>query len=187
MKKLNKLFSALLALLALGFVSTSFVSCSDDDDGPSTVATYKNSDATEDDYQLITFYSDNTFKVHFYKKDSFDLSKAGGTGTLITITDLDYATGTYEGNLNVNGEVVCKVLKDIYGDDDSGDDDDSSDSTSDDDDDDSVPTAGTIKVTNKDIPLIALKTPYEIKATISDDGKTAKAEIEGEESTFKRQ
>lgn len=68
MKSLKKLFALLLTASALSFT---FMACSDDDDDVKTVATYKNSDATEDEYELITLYSDNTFKMHVYKKASF--------------------------------------------------------------------------------------------------------------------
>ena len=41
MKKINKILSALVASLAIGFVAASFVACSDDDDDDvSTVAVY---------------------------------------------------------------------------------------------------------------------------------------------------
>ena len=58
MKKLNKFFLVMLASLAVSFVTTSFVACSDDDDdGPSTVATFKNESATADDIKNGFFFT----------------------------------------------------------------------------------------------------------------------------------
>ena len=89
MKKVEKLFTALLALLVAGVMATSFVSCSsdDDDDDVSTVAVYKDSEATDTDYETVTFYSDNTVKGHVYSKyveEGFSL-----------IVNLDTFIGTY--------------------------------------------------------------------------------------------
>ena len=105
MKKLNKFFLVMLASLAVSFVSTSFVACSDDDDddGPSTVATFKNESATADEYDTVTFYSDKTWKLHAYSKET--------EGGFTFITDLDGAIGTYTGDPSKDGDVVLKETK----------------------------------------------------------------------------
>ena len=171
MKKLNKAFLVLLAMLAIGFVATSFVACSDDDDSPSTVAVYKDSEATTDEYEAITFYSDKTFVQHvYYKQVDSD------SGFTLTVS-LDVATGTYSGDPTKDGTVTCTVTKEV---------DESSMSE--------ATLAATMEalsagktslsITNADVPLKAV-TPYEITATIS--GKNASVVIDDETETYVRQ
>lgn len=167
MKKLNKLFLALLAFLAVGFVSASFVACSDDD-STSTVATYKNSDATADDYEYIYFYSDGTFKVTAYEKEV----EEGFT----VITKLTMADGTYTGKPAADGTVTLTVKREADADWDALE--------------EKIVAAATAgktsyTITNSDAPLTAV-TAYTISAVVS--GKTATiTDEDGDTGTYTRQ
>ena len=167
MKKLNKLFLALLAFLAVGFVSASFVACSDDD-STSTVATYKNSDATADDYEYIYFYSDGTFKVTAYEKKV----EEGFT----VITKLTMADGTYTGKPDADGTVTLTVKREADADRDALE--------------EKIVAAATAgktsyTITNSDVPLSAV-TAYTIDAVVS--GKTATiTDEDGDTRTYTRQ
>lgn len=56
-----KKFTKMMAVFAALMMALSFAGCSDDDDGPSAVATYKNVDIGEGD-TTITFYDNATFE-----------------------------------------------------------------------------------------------------------------------------
>lgn len=107
MKKFLKTLAVLAAVAALGF---GFASCSDDDDGGSgsgsgsalVAFSRVNSD---DETETISFYSDNTYAMHMYSRD---------TEHGITLTmDLDYEKGTYTGDPTKDGTVVGTSVSEV--------------------------------------------------------------------------
>lgn len=97
------------AVAALGF---GFASCSNDDDdddsgsgtsGSALVAFSRiNSDG---ETETISFYSDNTYAMHMYSRD---------TEHGITLTmDLDYEKGTYTGDPTKDGTVVGTSVSEV--------------------------------------------------------------------------
>mgnify|MGYP007102019923 FL=1 len=173
MKKINKFLSVLVASLAIGFVATSFIACSnddDDDDDVSTVAVYKDSEATDTDYETVTFYSDNTVKGHVYSEsveDGFSL-----------IVNLDTFIGTYTGDPTSDGTVKITVSKMV--DEDSIDEEQLMNKVL------TAVQAGktSLTVTNSDFPLVEVS-DVSVSAVIS--GKTATIDFDGETDTYTRQ
>ena len=99
MKKFLKTLAVFAAVAALGF---GFASCSDDDDGSgsgsgSALVAYSSTDSDGDTY-TISFYSDNTYAMHLYSKETED-------GRTLTM-DLDVEKGTYTGDPTKDGTVV---------------------------------------------------------------------------------
>lgn len=102
MKKFLKTLAVFAAVAALGF---GFASCSNDDDdddscsgtsGSALVAFSRiNSDG---ETETISFYSDNTYAMHIYSRDTED-------GIALTM-DLDVQKGTYTGDPTKDGTVV---------------------------------------------------------------------------------
>ena len=173
MKKINKILSALVASLAIGFVATSLIACSDDDDDDvSTVAVYKDSEATADSYETITFFSDNTVKGHSYEK----YTEEGFS--IIIITDFDTFVGTYTGNPTADGTVKITVSKMI-----------NEDAVTEEDMEkkcEAAYAAGktSLTFTNSDFPLEAVS-DVSIEAVVS--GKTATVDFDGDSDTYTRQ
>lgn len=174
MKKINKILSALVALLAIGFVATSLIACSDDDDDDddtvSTVAVYKDSEATADSYETITFFSDNTVKGHLYEKHTEE--------GFSVITDFDTFVGTYTGNPNADGTVKITVTKMV-----------NEENVSDEDMVKKIEAAATagktsLTFTNSDFPLEAVS-DVSMEAVVS--GKTATIDFDGDSDTYTRQ
>ena len=171
MKKINKILSALVASLAIGFVATSLIACSDDDDDDvSTVAVYKDSEATADSYETITFFSDNTVKGHSYEKHTEE--------GFSVIADMDDFVGTYTGNPNADGTVKITVTKMV-----------NEDAVSEEDMKkkcEAAAAAGktSLTFTNSDFPLEAVS-DVSIEAVVS--GKTATIDFDGDSDTYTRQ
>ncbi len=175
MKKLNKILLALLAFIAAGFVASSFVSCSDDDDdnGPSLVATYKSS-VDADNYSYVYCYSDNTFKSSGRIKDVIEEGS-----DFYYVIDMFFATGTYSGNPTADGTVSFTTKKEANTD-------------------ESVMetkvteavAAGksSVTFTNSDFPLTAVTSEETFQATISGTTLTLPATDEDdEEEVYTRQ
>lgn len=171
MKKINKILSALVASLAIGFVAASFVACSDDDDDDvSTVAVYKDSKATADSYETITFFSDNTVKGHSYE----EFTEEGFT----IIFDTDEFVGTYTGNPNADGTVKITVTKMV--DEDALTDEDFEKLVG-----DAVAAGKTsLTLTNSDFPL---KEVSGVSVELVVSGKTATVDFDGDSDTYTRQ
>lgn len=99
MKKFLKTLAVLAAVAALEF---GFASCADDDNGGSGTSgsalvafSRINSDG---ETETISFYSDNTYTMHMYSRDTEDSR---------TLTmDLDVEKGTYTGDPTKDGTVV---------------------------------------------------------------------------------
>ncbi|WP_296092296.1 hypothetical protein [uncultured Treponema sp.] len=106
MKKFLKALAVLAAVAALGF---GFASCSDsdDDDGDGSapsLAAYSRTNS-DGETETITFYSDNTYAMHIYSKE---------TDEGITVTmDLDVEKGTYTGDPTKDGSVVCTSVSQV--------------------------------------------------------------------------
>lgn len=96
MKKFLKTLAVFAAVAALGF---GFASCDDDDDGGSGSALVEFSRVNSDgETYTISFYSDNTYAMHMYSRDTEDSR---------TLTmDLDVEKGTYTGDPTKDGTVV---------------------------------------------------------------------------------
>lgn len=97
MKKFLKTLAVFAAVAALGF---GFASCADDDDDSgsgSALVAYSSTDSDGKTY-TISFYSDNTYAMHMYSKETED----GQT----LIMDLDVEKGTYTGGPTKDGTVV---------------------------------------------------------------------------------
>lgn len=95
MKKFLKTLAVFAAIAALGF---GFASCSDDDDDSASVlVAYSSTDSKGKTY-TISFYSDNTYAMHIYSKETED-------GRTLTM-DLDVEKGTYTGDPTKDGTVV---------------------------------------------------------------------------------
>ncbi|WP_296691864.1 MULTISPECIES: hypothetical protein [unclassified Treponema] len=107
MKKFLKALAVLAAVAALGF---GFASCSDsdDDDGGSgsapSLAAYSGTNS-DGETETITFYSDNTYAMHIYSKETDD-------GMTVTM-DLDVEKGTYTGDPTKDGTVVCTSVSQV--------------------------------------------------------------------------
>jgi len=94
----------LAAVAALGF---GFASCSngnDDGGSGSSLAVYSRTNS-DGETETITFYSDNTYAMHIYSKETED-------GMTLT-TDLDVEKGTYTGNPTKDGSVVCTSVSQV--------------------------------------------------------------------------
>lgn len=102
MKKFLKALAVLAALAALGF---GFASCSDDDDGSGSALVAYSSTDSDDRTETISFYSDNTYAMHIYSKDTED-------GITLTM-DLDYEKGTYTGDPTKDGTVVGTSVSEV--------------------------------------------------------------------------
>lgn len=104
MKKFLKTLAVFAAVAALGF---GFASCADDDDdsgsGSALVAFSRiNSDG---ETETISFYSDNTYAMHIYSKETED-------GRTLTM-DLDVEKGTYTGAPTKDGTVVATSVSEV--------------------------------------------------------------------------
>lgn len=71
MKKFLKTLAVLAAVAALGF---GFASCADDDDdsGSGSVLVAFSRVNSEGETYTISFYSDNTYAMHLYSKETYD-------------------------------------------------------------------------------------------------------------------
>ena len=98
MKSIKKLLFVMAALAAV----FGFVACSNDDDGPSTVAVYemKYTGYYDDTTQTLTFYDDDTFswvvKVTDYKGKS---------------QSAPFMKGTYTGDPSKDGKITITATK----------------------------------------------------------------------------
>lgn len=104
MKKFLKTLAVFAAVAALGF---GFASCADDDDDSgsgSALVAYSSTDS-DDRTETISFYSDNTYAMHIYSKDTED-------GITLTM-DLDYEKGTYTGDPTKDGTVVGTSVSEV--------------------------------------------------------------------------
>ncbi len=90
MKSIKKYLFIMAALAAV----FGFVACSDEDDDPSTVATYE----ATDEAMTLTFLDDNTWSV---------IGKVLGT-------EMTMAEGTYAGDPSKNGEILITTTKLMY-------------------------------------------------------------------------